>query len=74
MMTNEAEAQKDDPQQQKQRQRGKDDPTGSVTNPSQESQIHNNRPQDISKKIPSREGEPQSIGQEKPEDEKRRAS
>jgi len=73
-MTNEAKTQKDDPQQQKQQQRGKDYPTGSVNNPSQENQIHNNRPQDTSKKIPSREGEPQPIGQEKPEDEKRHAS
>ena len=68
-MSNEAEAKADQKQQQ-----GKRDPTGSVTNPSQENQIHNNRPQDTSKKNPSRESEPQPIGQEKPEAEKRHAS
>jgi hypothetical protein len=74
-MSNEAER---DPQQQKQ-QRGKQDPTGSVThsdtktNPSPRNQSQRN-PQDISKKNPSQDGDSQHKGQEKPEDEKRRAS
>ena len=75
-MNNEAEK---DPQQQKPQQ-GKHDPTGSVntpdtkTNPSPENQGQGNRPQDISKKSPSQGSDPQHKGQEKPEDEKRRAS
>jgi hypothetical protein len=75
-MSNEAER---DPQQPKQQQ-DKHDPTGSVntsdtkTNPSPENQGQGNRPQDISKKNPSQGSDPQPQGQEKPEDEKRRAS
>jgi hypothetical protein len=71
-MSNEAEK---DPKQQTQQQ----DPTGSVnpsdkkTNPSPGNQS-SNRPQDISKKNPSQGSDPQHQGQEKPEDEKRRAS
>jgi hypothetical protein len=55
----------------------KQDPTGSVnpgntkTDPSQRNQT--NPPQDISKKNPSQDSDSQK-GQEKPEDEKRRAS
>jgi hypothetical protein len=64
-MSNEAEK---DPQQQKPQQ-GQQDPVGSA-NPSQGS----NRPQDISKKNPSQDSDSQHKGQEKPEDEKRRAS
>jgi hypothetical protein len=68
-MSNETES---DPKQQV-----KQDPTGSVntdkkTNPSTENQ--GNRPQDISKKNPSQGSDPQHQGQEKPKDEKRRAS
>jgi hypothetical protein len=71
-MSNESER---DPQQQ-----GKQDPTGKVntsdgkTNPSPENQGQGNRPQDISKKNPPQGSDPQHKGQEKPEDEKRRAS
>jgi hypothetical protein len=68
-MSDEAEVKTDQKQQQ-----SKNDQAGSVTNPSQENQIHNNRPQDTSKKNPSRESEPHPRGQEKPEDEKRHAS
>jgi hypothetical protein len=70
-MSNETES---DPKQ----QQGKQDPTGSVntsdkkTNPTPENQ--GNRPQDISKKNPAQGSDPQHPGQEKPEDEKRRAS
>jgi hypothetical protein len=73
-MKNEA---KTDPQQQKPQQ-GKETPTRSVnpsdtkTNPSQENQ--RNRPQDTSKKNPSQDSDSQHKGQEKPQDEKRRAS
>jgi hypothetical protein len=75
-MSNEAEKH---PQQQKQ-EYGKQDPTGSVktsdtkTDPSQENQGKRNRPQDISKKNPSQGSDPQHKGEEKTEDEKRRAS
>jgi hypothetical protein len=71
-MSNESER---DPQQQ-----GKQDPTGKVntsdtkTKPSPENQGQGNRPQDISKKNPPQGSDPQHQGQEKPEDEKRRAS
>jgi hypothetical protein len=44
-----------------------------MTNSSQ-NQIHKKLPQDTSPKNRSRESEPQPIDQEKPEDEKRRAS
>jgi hypothetical protein len=75
-MSNEVER---DPEQQKQEQ-GKHDPTGSVnpsdkkTNPSPGNQSQSNPPQDISKKNPSQGGDSQHQGQQKPEDEKRRAS
>jgi hypothetical protein len=72
-MTNESETKKGDSQQQKQQQ-GKHDPAGSVTNASQENQSQGNRPQDISKKSPSQDNDPQPRGQEKLEDERRRAS
>jgi hypothetical protein len=58
----------------------KQDPTGSVnpgntkTDPSQRTQRETNPPQDISKKNPSQDSDSQHKGQEKPEDEKRRAS
>jgi hypothetical protein len=74
-MSNEAEK---DPKQEKQQQ-GQQNPTGSVnpsdtkTNPSPGNQS-SNRPQDISKKNPSQDSDPQHQDQEKPEDEKRRAS
>ena len=61
-------------------QPGQQDPTGSVntsdtpTDPSRENQGQKNRPQDISKKNPSQDSDSQHKGQEKPEDEKRRAS
>jgi hypothetical protein len=70
-MSNETES---DPKQQQRKQ----DPTGRVdnsdkkTNPSTDNQ--GNRPQDISKKNPAQGSDPQPQGQEKPEDEKRRAS
>jgi hypothetical protein len=69
-MSNEAEK---DPKQQKQQ-----DPTGSVnpsekkTNPSPGNQ--SNPPQDISRKNPSQDSDSERQGQQKPEDEKRRAS
>jgi hypothetical protein len=40
----------------------------------QQKQDPTNRPQDISKKNPSQDSDPQNQGQEKPEDQKRRAS
>jgi hypothetical protein len=70
-MSNETE---NDPKQ----EQSKQDPTGSVntsdkkTNPSPANQ--GNRPQDISKKNPPKNSDIQPQGQEKPEDEKRRAS
>ena len=75
-MSNETET---DPQQEKQQQ-GKHDPTRSVnpsdmkTNPSPENQSQGNRLPDMSKKNPSQDIDSQHKGQEKPEDEKRRAS
>jgi hypothetical protein len=72
-MSNETES---DPKQ----QQGKQAPTGSVntadkkTNPSPENQGRGNRPQDISKKTPPQGSDAEHQGQEKPEDEKRRAS
>jgi hypothetical protein len=68
-MSNEAEK---NPQQEKQ-QYGQQDPD-TKTNPSPGNQSPGNRPQDISKKNPSLDSDPQHQGQEKPEDEKRRAS
>jgi hypothetical protein len=71
-MSNEAEK---DPKQQKQQ-----DPTGSVnpsdkkTNPSPGNQSQSNPPQDISRKNPSHDSDSEHQGQQKPEDEKRRAS
>jgi hypothetical protein len=61
-------------------QQGKQKPSGSVntsdkkTTPSQENPGQGNRPQDITKKNPPQGSDPQPQGQEKPEDEKRRAS
>jgi hypothetical protein len=75
-MTNEATT---DPQQQKPQQ-GEQEPTRAVnpsdtkSNPSPQNQTPGNRPQDISKKNPSQDSDSQHNGQEKPEDEKRRAS
>jgi hypothetical protein len=57
----------------------KQDPTGPVnpgntkTDPSQRTQRETNPPQDISRKNPSQDSDSHK-GQEKPEDEKRRAS
>ena len=75
-MSNEAEK---NPQQQKQQQ-GQHDRTGSVnpsdtkTSPSHGKQSQNDPQQDISKKNPSQDSDSQHKGQQKPEDEKRRAS
>jgi hypothetical protein len=75
-MSNEAEK---DPKQQQQQQ-GQQNPTGAVntpdtkTNPSPGNQGQSNRPQDSSKKNPTQDSDPKHQGQEKPEDEKRRAS
>jgi hypothetical protein len=75
-MTNETEK---DPQQPRQPQ-GQQDPTGSAKTsdtkpiPSPGNQSQSNRPQDISKKNPSQDSDSEQQGQEKPEDEKRRAS
>jgi hypothetical protein len=75
-MSNEVER---DPEQQK-REQGRHDPTGSVnptdkkTNPSPGNQSQSNPPQDISKKNPSQGSDSQQQGQQKPDDEKRRAS
>jgi hypothetical protein len=70
-MSNEVEK---DPEQQKHEQ-GKHDPTGSV-NPSDKrgNQSQSNPTQDVSKKNPSQGSDSQHQGQQKPEDEKRRAS
>jgi hypothetical protein len=74
-MTNEAEK---NPQQKQ--QHDQQDATGSAKTPDAkparpgESQSQSNRPQDISKKNPSQDSDSQHQGQEKPEDEKRRAS
>ena len=63
----------------KQQQQGKHDPAGPVntsdtkTNPSSGNQSQVRRPEDISKKNPSQDSDSQH-GQEKPEDQKRRAS
>ena len=66
-MSNETES---DPKQQ-----GKQDPTGSVnTDKKTSTENQGNRPQDISKKNPSQGSDPQHQGQQKSEDEKRRAS
>jgi hypothetical protein len=71
-MSNEAEK---DPKQQKEQQDpiGSANPSDTKTNPSPGNQS-GNRPQDISRKNPSQDSDPQHQGQEKPEDEKRRAS
>jgi hypothetical protein len=63
-MSNEAEN--------KQNPAGSADPSGTKTDPSQRNQ--SSPPQDISKKNPSQESDSPNRGQEKPEDEKRRAS
>jgi hypothetical protein len=62
------------PEQQKPQPGGSVKAPDTKTNPTPENQGQGNRPQDISKKNPSHGGEPQHQGQEKPEDEKRRAS
>jgi hypothetical protein len=69
-MTNETEK---NPEQQKPQPGGSVNAPDKKANPSPENQGQGNRPQDISKKTPS-QGDPQHEGQEKPEDEKRRAS
>ena len=69
-MSNEAE---NNPQQQKPQPGGSVSAPDTKTNPSPENQGQGNRPQDISKKNPS-QGNDSPQGQEKPEDEKRRAS
>ncbi len=63
----------ENPQQQKPQPGGSVNAPDTKTNPSPENQGQGNRPQDISKKNPSQGSDPQR-GQEKPEDEKRRAS
>jgi hypothetical protein len=70
-MTNETEK---NPEQQKPQPGGSVKAPDAKTNPSPENQGQGNRPQDISKKNPSQGSDPQHQGQEKPEDEKRRAS
>jgi hypothetical protein len=71
-MSNETEK---NPQQQ-----GSQDPTGSVNtsdsknDPSHRNQGQGFRPRDISKKNPSQDSDSQHKGEQKPEDEKRRAS
>jgi hypothetical protein len=76
-MSHEAENNPHPPKQ----QQGQQDPTGSVnttpntnTNPPHENQSQVNRPQDMSKKNPSQASDAQNKGQQRPEDEKRRAS
>jgi hypothetical protein len=69
-MTNEAEQ---NPKQQKPQPEGSVHSPDKKTDPSQESQGHAS-PQDISKKNPSQDSDSQNKGQQKPEDEKRRAS
>lgn len=56
----------------KQNPSGSANPSDTRTDPSQRNQ--NNSPQDISKKNPSQESDSPNKGQEKPEDQKRRAS
>jgi hypothetical protein len=70
-MSDEAE---NNPQQQKPQPGGSVNAPDTKTKPSPENQVQGNRPQDISKKTPSQDSDPQHQGQEKPEDEKRRAS
>jgi hypothetical protein len=70
-MTNETEK---TPEVQKPQPGGSVNAPDTKTNLSPENQGQGNRPQDISKKTPSQGGHPQHEGQEKPEDEKRRAS
>jgi hypothetical protein len=69
-MSNEAE---NNLQQQKPQPGGSVNAPDTKTNPSQENQNENN-PQDISKKAPSQDSDSPHKGQEKPTDEKRRAS
>ena len=70
-MTNETEK---NPEQQKPQPGGSVNAPDTKTNPSPENQGQGNRPQDISKKNSSQGSDPQRQDQEKPEDEKRRAS
>jgi|HubBroStandDraft_1064217.scaffolds.fasta_scaffold23835_2 hypothetical protein len=76
-MSQESEKNRQQPKQQP----GQQDPTGSVnttpntnTNPPHGNQSQVNRPQEVSKKNPSQDSDSQHKGQQKPEDEKRRAS
>ena len=62
------------PQQQKPQPGGSVNAPDTKADPSPENQGQGTRPQDISKKNPSQGSDPQHQGQEKPEDEKRRAS
>lgn len=61
------------PQQQKPQPGGSVNAPDTKTNPSPGKPNQSN-PQEIYKKTPSQGGDPQHEGQEKPEDEKRRAS
>jgi hypothetical protein len=69
-MTNETEKTS---QQQKPQPGGSVDATDKKANPSQGNQNQSN-PQEISKKTPSQDSDSPHKGQQKPEDEKRRAS
>jgi hypothetical protein len=69
-MTNEAEK---NPKQEKPQPGGSVNSPDKKTDPSQESQSETS-PQDISRKNPSQDSDTQHKGQQKPEDEKRRAS
>ena len=76
-MSHEAEKNPQPPKQ----QQGQQEITDSVnttpntnTNPPHQNQSQVNRPQDVSKKNPAQECDPQHKGQQKPEEEKRRAS
>jgi hypothetical protein len=70
-MSNEAE--KDSKQQKQQDPTGSVNPSDKKTNPSPGNQS-NPPPQDISRKNPSQDSDSEHQGQQKPEDEKRRAS
>jgi hypothetical protein len=71
-MSNEAKAERDPQQQDKTASTGSVSTADTKTNPVQENQ--GNRAQDIAKKEPMQHTDPQHKGQEKSEDEKRRAS
>jgi len=70
-MTDETEK---NPEQQKPQSGGSVNAPDTKTIPSPENQAQGNRPQDISKKNPPKNSDIQPQGQQKPEDEKRRAS